>query len=74
MNDCDGFEQLSYLYQLLFLLKKQRNKSSILTNNKSISQIAYIVGYNTYSHFCILFKKNTGVSPTVYKEKFSKIR
>lgn len=36
-----------------------------------ITQIAYMVGYNTQSHFSTVFKKFTGYTPSEYRGKFS---
>lgn len=39
------------------------------TTDMDIGQIAYMSGYNSYSHFCTQFKKLKGISPTVYRGK-----
>lgn len=39
----------------------------LIQTNKQISDIAYICGYNTASHFCKVFKEHAGVSPFQYR-------
>ncbi len=43
--------------------------SYLLETDWSISEIAYNCGYKTVPNFNKLFRKTTGVSPTVYREK-----
>ena len=40
--------------------------------DKPISEIAYMCGYNSNSHFCKVFKDHTGQSPYQYKCSISK--
>jgi AraC-like DNA-binding protein len=35
----------------------------------SISEIAYLVGYNNVTHFNRVFKEKIGISPSEFKEK-----
>jgi AraC-like DNA-binding protein len=42
-------------------------KEEILDNNKSISEIAYSLGFNYPGHFTRLFKNKVGVSPNEYR-------
>ncbi|WP_430413034.1 helix-turn-helix domain-containing protein [Kordia sp.] len=39
------------------------------TNNQ-IKQIAFYLGYEDTSYFIRFFKKHTGLSPNVYRNKF----
>lgn len=45
----------------------------IRENKVSISQVAYTVGFNSQSHFSMMFKKHFGVSPTAFLEQNKKI-
>ena len=46
----------------------------LLSNPKSkVYTVANQVGYLNKSHFCLLFKKSTGLTPSDYKEKFAKL-
>ena len=43
-------------------------KRELYLTNKSIKEIAYELGYGDEFYFSRLFKKNTDISPTVYRE------
>lgn len=47
--------------------------SLISVGNKSITEIAYEVGFNNFSHFNKQFKRVTGVSPSAYKKSLYQI-
>ena len=38
----------------------------------SIAEVAVLVGYEDQSYFTKMFKSITGISPGVYKEKYTK--
>nr|WP_295928248.1 helix-turn-helix transcriptional regulator [uncultured Dyadobacter sp.] len=44
-------------------------KNRLRTNDQSVSEIAYALGFENMSYFSRLFKKETGVSPTHYKNQ-----
>lgn len=47
-----------------------KKAAELLAEKKvNISQIAYIVGFSSHTHFCTAFKKAYGVSPTEYMNK-----
>lgn len=46
----------------------ERVKKELAEGNKSISEIAYDMGFNYVHHLSRLFKKSTGMSPTEYIE------
>jgi len=52
----------------LYLMDKAKNK--LLNPNKSISEVAYELGFEYPQYFSRLFKKKEGVSPRVYRERF----
>lgn len=55
-------------------LNRVRIKKSmeLLTLSKiSISDISAMVGYSDHSYFCKVFKKITGMSPSIYRRKYS---
>lgn len=39
----------------------------LLSENKSIAEVAESCGYSEYNYFCKVFKKSTGMSPSEYK-------
>ena len=45
-------------------------KNILLQPNKSISEVAYELGFEYPPYFSRLFKKKEGISPTEYREKF----
>lgn len=48
-------------------LKILESKKQILNSSKSISEIAYGLGFNSVQYFSRLFKKKTGVSPQQFR-------
>lgn len=44
----------------------------LVKSDKSITDIAYHVGYNNYHYFAKVFKKNFGVTPAQYQQKSTK--
>ena len=45
-------------------------KDILLKPNKSISEVAYELGFEYPPYFSRLFKKKEGISPTEYREKY----
>lgn len=52
----------------LFLIDEAKNV--LLNPSKSISEVAYELGFEYPQYFSRLFKKKEGVSPAAYREKF----
>lgn len=52
----------------LFLIDEAKN--ILLKPNKSISEVAYELGFEYPQYFSRLFKKKEGLSPTEYREKY----
>ncbi|WNJ18263.1 helix-turn-helix transcriptional regulator [Pontibacter sp. G13] len=46
-------------------------KDMLLNPNKTISEVAYELGFEYPTYFSRLFKKKEGISPTEYREKYS---
>lgn len=53
----------------LYLIDEAKN--SLLNPNKSISEVAYELGFEYPQYFSRLFKKKEGLSPSEYREKYS---
>ena len=56
-------------------IRKQRIEKAIelmLNSSYSLTEIAYLTGFSDQSHFTRIFKKSTGLNPSVYRKKLSK--
>ncbi len=49
-------------------LRIERSIELLKTSEYSLSEIAYLTGFSDQSHFTRIFKKQTGMLPTVYKK------
>ncbi len=49
-----------------FLINKAKNR--LLNSTTSISEIAYVLGFEYSQHFSKIFKSQTGMSPSAYRE------
>lgn len=52
----------------LFLIDEAKN--ILLQPNKTVSEVAYDLGFEYPAYFSRLFKKKEGISPTEYREKY----
>jgi AraC-like DNA-binding protein len=50
-------------------IKMQKAKAIIETENKNISEIAYMVGITNLPYFSTLFRREYGISPNDYKRQ-----
>jgi len=48
--------------------KIERVKELLIYENKSLTEIAYLLNYSSVAHLSNQFKKTTGLSPTNYKQ------
>ena len=57
-----------------YIVRKRIEKAKLLleTTNFKTSKIAMMVGYRDTNYFSLAVKKNTGMSPTKYREEFQK--
>ena len=53
-------------------VKIEAAKKSLENSRKSINEVMYDVGYNDTKAFRVVFKKNTGMTPIDYKNKYNK--
>ncbi|MFT3979200.1 MAG: AraC family transcriptional regulator [Ferruginibacter sp.] len=60
------------IYQYYLELKLNMGKEMIASKKKSISEVAYMLGYNKINSFSKLFKKNFGVLPKDIKRSRKK--
>ena len=58
------------------LAKKRifESKKLLIETDLSIADVAKAVGYNDCSYFCVVFKRQEGVSPADYRVAFSERR
>lgn len=61
-----------YFKEYLAELRIDAAKKLILNTDKSLSEIAETVGYNSYNGFYGFFKRITGISPEEYRQKAGK--
>ncbi|PIQ09702.1 MAG: hypothetical protein COW71_05035 [Ignavibacteriales bacterium CG18_big_fil_WC_8_21_14_2_50_31_20] len=61
-------------YDLINFYRVEEAKKALLTHgkNKTILEIIYEVGFNSKSAFNTAFRKNTGLTPSEFKQKFGK--
>lgn len=50
-------------------LRLQESERLLVNSDIPITEIALSVGFNSFSHFTQLFKRNTGLSPSEYRKK-----
>ena len=48
-------------------IKIEKAKSMLLEGDKTVSDLAYELGYSSQSHFCMTFKKHCKITPTQFK-------
>lgn len=67
-KNATGYSPLQYLQRI----RIEAAKHKLEKTEKSISEITYQVGYQDLSSFRKLFRKNTGLSPGEYRNRFSR--
>ena len=55
--------------QYVVELKINKSKELLTTTNMYLKEISYTSGFENVEYFCNLFKKNAGMSPSVYRNK-----
>ncbi len=60
------------LKQYILQAKMDHAKAELSDTNHSVSQIGYNIGYNDPHNFTNAFKKVTGLTPSEYRESYSK--
>ena len=55
--------------QIINIIRVRRAKELLTTSKLSISQISEACGFNHYSYFYTIFKKETGLSPIEYRHE-----
>lgn len=68
------FKKLSGIPLKTYILKQKIElaKALLTDTNDSVSQIAYSIGFQDNHNFSSCFKKNTGLTPTEYRNSFGK--
>lgn len=56
-------------YQYILKQKIEKAKTLINETNISLTNIAFDLGFCSYSNFCVAFKKEAGKSPTVFRSE-----
>ena len=67
----EGFRELygQSIHTYLQQLRLQKAQQLLLTTNMSVTDITYDIGYSHVTHFTSLFKKETGLTPTEWRQK-----
>jgi len=55
-------------YDYFLDIKVGRARELLIRENKSVTEVCYLCGFNNLSHFTALFKKRVGLSPSVYRK------
>ena len=63
-----GISPLQYLTSI----RIEKAKSELMYSERSIAQIADSCGFNSYTYFCTVFKRNCGVTPGEFRKSGSK--
>ena len=63
-----GYSPMDYL----FYIRMTQAKTQFLLRGKSLSEVAESVGASDKAHFCRLFKKRYGLTPSQYKKLYQK--
>ena len=65
-----SFRKSTGISLMQYVIKTRINYAAklLLENKKSITEIAFICGFNSATHFSNTFKKHTGVSPRAYRK------
>jgi len=68
----EGFRELygNSIHTYIQQLRLEKAKQLLLTTTMPITDITYHIGYSHVTHFTTLFKKETGLTPTEYRNKF----
>jgi YesN/AraC family two-component response regulator len=61
------------LFEYLNRIKTDFACKLLMNNDLSVLEVCLDSGYNNLSHFNKQFKKNTGLSPSEYRRKFTKL-
>ncbi|MEM5769116.1 MAG: AraC family transcriptional regulator, partial [Bacillota bacterium] len=55
------------LIEYLRLIRVETAKALLISSNTSVTEISYIIGYNSPKYFCRAFRSCTGMSPREFK-------
>ena len=55
--------------QFITRKKVEYAELQLLTTEKQVKNVAYDLGFNDYSYFIRLFRKQTGHTPAAYRKK-----
>ncbi len=55
-------------YEYLVDIKIEKACSLLRRSNLSVTEICFLCGFNSSSHFSTVFKQKIGVSPSMYRQ------
>jgi AraC-like DNA-binding protein len=70
------FVEVTYtsIENFIIFQKISRAKELIITNEFTVTEIAYRLNYSSIAHFCNQFKNETGITPTTFQRIINKRR
>lgn len=70
------FQEVTYtsIENFMIIQKTERAKQLIITNEFTISEIAWKLNYSSVAHFSNQFKNETGITPTAFQRIINKRR
>ena len=70
------FVEMTYtsIENFIIFQKISRAKELIITNEFTVTEIAYRLNYSSIAHFCNQFKNETGITPTTFQRIINKRR
>jgi AraC-like DNA-binding protein len=57
----------SSVISYIIKLRVEKSKELLVTTNKTVGEISILIGYEDQSYFVRVFKKTTGITPTMYR-------
>ena len=79
MQDCECFDRMVMLCEMMFSEKNIETrklieaKNLLISTDKTISEVGYDLGFNEKAYFSSVFKKKTGQTPSEFREEMNRL-